>query len=164
MKEHSVFDKWKPDTDYSLEQAFKADAPNWKLHRFVKDGDGVGPTEKLLKDNFAALKKIFTIEAARSGYPCITWIKYSDFCHECDLVGPGLPLATVDRLFIATNVELTKHEENPATALQRFEFLEILTRVAQAKFKDTGVCATTSEALQKLLDEHVLKHGGKPAW
>ena len=63
-------------------------------------------------------------------------------------------LSTVDRLFIATNVDLgdAKNDDNPDKALCRFEFYEILVRLAQAKFKDPGICGTYAEALEKLLN------------
>jgi hypothetical protein len=57
------------------------------------------------------------LEAARSGFPCINWIKYSDFCAEAGVVDKNFPLATIDRIFIATNVELEKTDDNPPTAL-----------------------------------------------
>jgi len=39
-------------------------------------------------------------------------------------------IATIDRIFIATNVELEKNEDNPDKALCRYEFYEILIRIA----------------------------------
>ncbi len=39
-------------------------------------------------------------------------------------------ISTIDRLFIATNVELEEIEENPDRALCRYEFFEILVRLA----------------------------------
>lgn len=75
-------------------------------------------------------------------------------------------MSYVDRAFIATNVELGDeiNKFNPPTALQRGEFLEIITRMGQNKYKDSGICATYSEAVQKLLDEHVLKMAEKDEW
>ena len=104
------------------------------------------------------------MEAARSGFPCINWIKYSDFCAEAGIVDKNFPLATIDRIFIATNVELEKTDDNPPTALQRYEFMECLARIAQGKFKDSGIVKTLPEAIEKLLDEHVLKMGEKGEW
>ena len=43
-------------------------------------------------------------------------------------------LATIDRLFIATNVELVANDENPDKELQRFELFEILLRLANVKY------------------------------
>ena len=75
-------------------------------------------------------------------------------------------MSFVDRAFIATNVELGDeiNKFNPPTALQRGEFLEIITRMGQTKYKDTGVVTTYSEAVQKLLDDHVLKMAENDEW
>ena len=119
----------------------------------------------MLNDNFARIKKIFIVEASKSGFPCINWIKYADFCSECDVVDANVPLATIDRIFITANVERDeKHADNPPTALQRFEFLEVIARVALAKFKEPGICSTVHESIQKLLDEHLFKLGDTTEW
>jgi len=51
----------------------------------------------------------------------------------------NLTLATIDRLFIAVNVELVQVEDNPDRELCRYEFYEILVRMAQAKFPDLPI-------------------------
>lgn len=63
----------------------------------------------------------------------------------------------LDKAFIDTNVELYSMPDNPSTALQRFEFLEILVRVAGMKYVNCGKVKTYAEAVKKLLDEHILK-------
>jgi hypothetical protein len=59
----------------------------------------------------------------------------------------NISLSTLDRLFIATNVELVDMEENPDKELCRFEFLEILVRISGAKYKDTGITKSFSDGL-----------------
>lgn len=73
-------------------------------------------------------------------------------------------LATIDRLFIATNVELEQISENPDKALCRYEFFEILVRVANAKYKESGIVATHSDALKKLLHENILPNAKSHPW
>lgn len=60
-------------------------------------------------------------------------------------------MATIDRLFIATNVEMLpdgseatadmdeKMDNNSDRDLCRYEFYEILVRMGAAKYKDTGI-------------------------
>lgn len=69
-------------------------------------------------------------EASCSGFPNISWIHFSNFCEKCKIFDKNVILATIDRIFIATNVELEKMDENPDKALCRFEFFEILVRIA----------------------------------
>lgn len=73
-----------------------------------------------------------------------------------NILDKAITLSTLDRLFIATNVELVEMDENPDKELCRFEMLEILVRIAGAKYKDTGTTKTYGEALKMLLDNHVL--------
>ena len=60
-------------------------------------------------------------------------------------------LSTIDRVFITTNVALHKFSSSAERSLQRYEFLEIITRLANAKYKDTNICDQTSDALGKIL-------------
>lgn len=72
------------------------------------------------------MKDIFTTLACRSSFPCISWIDFTNYCEQCKIPDKNVNLATVDRLFIATNVELEAIEDNPDKALCRFEYFEIL--------------------------------------
>ena len=72
------------------------------------------------------------------------------------IIDKRVTLATIDRFFIATNVELVHSENNPDRELCRYEFLEILVRLAGAKFKDIGVCNTYRESMDILLNEHII--------
>jgi len=58
-------------------------------------------------------------------------------------------------LFIATNFEEEQQEENPDKALIRFEFIELLVRIAREKYWKTGVTKTVTEAFEKLLKDKV---------
>jgi hypothetical protein len=74
-----------------------------------------------------------------SSYPTITMIDFSNMCQLSGMMDKNLTIGTLDRLFIATNVELVDMDDNPDNELCRFEYLEILVRIAGAKFKDTGI-------------------------
>lgn len=66
-------------------------------------------------------------------------------------------MSVVDRLFIATNVELFDMVENADRALCRFEFFEIIVRLAQAKLLDNGYCQTLSEATEALIENYLIR-------
>jgi hypothetical protein len=65
-------------------------------------------------------------------------------------------MVTIDRLFIATNVELVEQEDNPDRDLCRFEFYEILARLGAAKYKDSGQAKTWDAATRILIEQNVL--------
>ena len=87
------------------------------------------------------LKDIYITLTSRSNFPCISWIDFTNFCIECKIPDKNVGLATVDRLFIATNVDVDgssgENNDNPDKALCRYEFYEILVRLANAKFRET---------------------------
>lgn len=53
-------------------------------------------------------------------------------------------MQTIDRVFIMVNVELLgqENDDNPDRDLCRYEFYEIIVRMAGAKFKDPGNVST----------------------
>lgn len=75
-------------------------------------------------------------------------------------------LATIDRLFIATNVQLDNNtsDEGGDKALSRCQFFEVLVRLGNAKFKEPGIVPTHSEALSKVLMEHVFPYSQPHPW
>jgi hypothetical protein len=52
------------------------------------------------------LKKIYITLISMSDYPNISWLDFVNFIKDCKILDKQLPLATIDRLFIAANVEL----------------------------------------------------------
>jgi hypothetical protein len=157
-KEHSVFNLWKEDTKSKLQACLRHDFENWKLQRFVKDPDEQRRVEEIITKNFAGIKSVFHFEISKSLFPCISWIDFTNFCISCKVPDNECVLATLDRLFIATNVIVAGQsaaDENPDNALCRFEFLEIMVRLANAKYRETGKAPSYSEALKRLLKENL---------
>ena len=70
----------------------------------------------------------------------------------------------IDRAFIATNFEIEEMDDNPDRSLQRFEFIEILFRIAEIKYKLNKQASTFNEAFDKILHENVFKYCIPPAW
>jgi hypothetical protein len=163
-KETSVFREWREDTESMFSSCFASDTSHWKVQRLIKNPDDFLACEALLRKHFARLKKIFIVQASKSGFPTINWINSADFIRDCNCLDSNVIQTTVDRLFIATNQELEKSEENPANALERYEFMEFLARIAEKKFKEPKICKTYTEAVEKLLEEHIFKLGDKEDW
>lgn len=74
-------------------------------------------------------------------------------------------MSTIDRIYIATNVSFNDNS-NADRDLNRFEFCEILVRLANTKYKESGICSDLSTALKKLLDDNIFPNTeelyGKP--
>jgi hypothetical protein len=65
-------------------------------------------------------------------------------------------MTTIDRVFIATNVELVEQEDNPDRDLCRFEFFEIICRIGAAKYKDSGHVSTWDAAVKAILEKNII--------
>jgi len=86
----------------------------------------------------------------------IDWIDFTNYCTIWDVVNSNLKVADIDRIFIATNVELEDQEANDDRSLCRFEFYEIVTRMAKTKYFESKKTASISEAVEMILLESVL--------
>ena len=67
----------------SLGNAFAADISHWKIQKFIKDKQDLKAVEEVLRTNFKTIKRIFLFKASNSGFPCINWIAWSDYCGLC---------------------------------------------------------------------------------
>lgn len=94
--------------------------------------------------------------ASKSVYPATSMNDFSFYCKKANFYDVNLPSSTVDRLFISANFEVTDQKDNPDKYLIRFEFIELLVRIARAKYQQPGIIESISEAFEKLIEEHVL--------
>lgn len=163
-KENSVFRDWREDANWVIAKCCELDSKEWKASRFIKDPAEVDKCWKVIEKNFVKLKDMFITLACKSNFPTVTLMDFSIFSEICKFLDSHVVLATIDRLFIAANVEIIANDENPDKELCRFEFFEILLRIAQAKYRETNLVATPSEALEKLLKENVFANYKTHPW
>ena len=151
-KNKSVFREWREDTTHTLKKSLEIDLRYWKAPRFIKDAADLGNVVHLIEENVYMLKSVFMAVVSASTYPFISWIDFSNLATQLNIVDKNVSFATIDRLFIATNAQITRIPEIPERELTRFEFYEILLRAAGAKFVVPGICQTYAEAFRKLLE------------
>lgn len=101
-----------------------------------------------------------------SSYPAITMMAISQWVTKAKIVEGDFTNQVVDRLFISANFQPA---ENPkfatiGNALVRFEFWELLVRIAGMKYKETGVVATYSAALEKLITDKLIPFAQPEPW
>uniref|UniRef100_A0A7S1CH63 Uncharacterized protein n=1 Tax=Bicosoecida sp. CB-2014 TaxID=1486930 RepID=A0A7S1CH63_9STRA len=107
---------------------------------------------------------------------CLLLNAFTEWLEFCHIPDPNsdttsrCKLSDIDGLFVATNFEeKTKdadkkklNEANQDRALMRTEFLEIIVRIALAKFSRTEL--TVPQAVTQLLDEYILATNKTPAY
>ena len=153
-KEHSVFAPWKEDTAATLAACWAQDFQHWKAPRVCKDPEDLENVMALVREHYAALKHIFYSLIACKEYPRVGWMNFGLFAEQVAVVDAAhhVSLETVDRAFIATNYDVEHTEGNPEKQLCRYEFLEILVRLAGEKYRRSeGEITTYAGALETFL-------------
>jgi len=67
-------------------------------------------------------------------------------------------MSIIDTLFVASNFDEKRQVENPDRFMCRYEFYEIIPRIAEKKYLDSNICKTLPEAVEMVLKENLLKH------
>lgn len=153
----SVFRGWREDTPKFLEVLAKKDLEHTKLARMIKNKIDRENVFALLEKNIDRLKEEFLALIVKSTYPGISWNDFTVYCQQKSMTNSDVTLSVLDRLFITvtTNIEAGKQNYDTSSnrELCRHEFLEILVRVASAKYKDKGIVKFNYEALELFLAE-----------
>ena len=71
-------------------------------------------------------------------YPSVDMMAFGHYCDQWKIVGADLSHTDIDRVFIATNFEEEQLDDNDDRNLCRYEFFEIIVRLAKTKFIDKG--------------------------
>ena len=100
------------------------DLQYWKIGpKMIKDEEDREAVNVILAKHFYLLKKIFIHLSSKSSYPAIGQLDYFHFVQKSKITDKNVNIATVDRAFIATNVQPRGAPEvpnNPGNALCRY--------------------------------------------
>jgi hypothetical protein len=152
-KNNSVFKAWKIDTEDTLKKSFDLDVGYSKIMKASGSQEAFEEVTSILFDNIRKIKDLFIYGIGISSFPSISWMDFSNMCQHWKIIDKNLSYATIDRVFIATNVELVAQEDNPDRDLCRYEFYEIIVRLAREKYFTTKICSTMGEAVRRLTKE-----------
>jgi len=154
IKEKSVFKFWKDDTPGLLAKMLEFDFNKSKIKKFVKNQFERNEIFDIFKQYILHLKEEFASQIVKSTYPSISWIDFTTYCQQKNIIDKQITLSVIDRLFIAVNVDIeaSSQGQNNDRTLCRYEFFEILIRIAGAKYKDTGLRKTYKESVELLLE------------
>ena len=104
-----------------------------------KKGAEIESIKECLRVNFHALSRCFIYYSLLGNGDIFSMQlnEYSDFLDSCNIPDPeseSCKRSHCDTLFITANYEETRDDDNDNTALMRFEFLEVIVRLAVMKF------------------------------
>lgn len=164
-KENSVFAPWKMDNTREIVFGLKKDLAKWKVPRFVKDESDYNQVCQIIEDNVIYLKTAYICLISSSNFPAITWNDFTTFVNASKLLDDNLTLSTVDRAFIATKSGGTQDlKDFPERDLSRFEFYEVVVRMAAAKYKDCGKTDTYAEAVKLFIEDNLMTFFNVQKW
>jgi len=132
IKKESVFKLWIRDFPPSLDEACKIDMGYWKVPRFIREPEDVEAVNEVCLKYFPQLKNIFvSLMSNDAAYPNVGWLAFGKFADSVKMPDKFCKMSDIDRLFIVVNFEVDDNmEDNPDKELCRYEFLEILVRIA----------------------------------
>lgn len=88
---------------------------------------------------------------------------FSDFITSCELIDRQyVNIATVDRLFISANY--SENNANNAKELIRFEFFEVIVRIARARYFDSKQQTSYGVALELLMNDYLTNFTSAQTW
>lgn len=145
MKDRSVFRDFKDDNKSYLRKCFEQDINYTKIQRTVKgEEDVLEDIKEVLFKHFVKINNIFLYYIGISTYPTISMNDFTSWANKCNIIdGKWINLSTLDRILITTNVALHGLISSAERDLNRYEFLEIIVRIANALYRESKVCETT---------------------
>lgn len=108
------------------------------------DEETVDDIKKLLFNHFVKINNIFLYQIGKSSYPTISMNDFTSWAHKTEIYdNKVINLATLDRILITTNVAMHGLISSAERDLNRYEFLEIIVRLSNALYKESGVVEST---------------------
>ena len=113
-------------------------------------------TERVLKQHYPKIKNIWhTVQANSGNYPAVGALDFEQFARDSKFVKDEINTAALDRCFIAATraeqEDIDKYPNVPRNALNRFEFMEIIVRLAVLKFYETKQVKSYAQAVENFL-------------
>ena len=148
-------------------QTFKAcfshDEKLWKLRKITRnDEDAYNDVKEVVIDFYQDLKEIFQVAAIQYGASLdFDMTSFRKFCKDAGILNKQLTSSVLDTYFKATNYEEIDQENNDDNAIIRFEFLEILVRIARGKYIDFGKDKRLDYSMTKLVQQHIMPMSSK---
>ena len=116
--------------------------------------------EHVIEKNFEALKNMFINLISGDNYPHIGANDFLAFCRKVEILDETLPSSYVEISW--SGLMSGNRPAGPGNTLYRHEFLEILIRIGNAKYRDTGRAKSSSQSLEMLLNSSIPKFSARP--
>ena len=160
----SIFKDYVKESEEVLGKCFEFD---WKQLKLPKmEDEEIASVKEEAKSGYKTIKAAFKylsgIGTGSGGVFSIPLNTFTDFAKQVDLVnGKDIRFAESDTQFLTLNKRSKNTYLNPGVALVRFQFLEILLRLAFKRYEETKMVETKSEAVRMMINRNLLPYYGK---
>lgn len=123
--------------------------------------DEMEPLHHALRVMYMPLVTLYRWYAAQEdeGDPfAVSLTEFFKLAEDCNIIDEVVTQEDIKTEFMVTNVELEAGTDDDADTLSRTEFIEMLVRIANRKFIQTGICSSIVDALNTLYDTHVVPY------
>ena len=87
---------------------------------------------------------------------------FTSLSNECKILdGHYILLATLDLLLVTTCYSNNEYINSAEKDMQRYEFIEMIVRLANMRYKETGQVTTTVEGIERVLYDLIYPHAKK---
>lgn len=101
----SIFKTFKLETEDLLKKTFELDFKYTKIQKIFKNHvHECEAVKNMLWKNFNSIKNVYLTAIINSEYPVISWNDFTIICNKCKIPDKICNLSTIDRIYIATNV------------------------------------------------------------
>ena len=120
-----------------MKSCLKNDQKFWKVDKICRDKDTLKAVMDIISARYEDLKNIFTSACIMNdSAPNFYKREFFLFAELAGFTSKKLNSGIIDTYFKATNFEEVDQDNNDDNALNRFEFIEILLRIARGKYMD----------------------------
>ena len=150
-KERSVFKDFREDTQVILQKCFDEDFSFSKIPKTIKKTGAEFDSEverikEILMVHYARITNIFYFySGCSSTYPMLSMNDFTSFAKLTGILDHDvISLAALDLALVATCMSSHEYVNSARLDMTRYEFLEMIVRVANEMFRETKVVKTTS--------------------
>jgi calmodulin len=148
------------ETPETLRKALLQDLKHaHRIKGLFPDKSDMSIVQVLLTEHFVTIFDTFKKYAAdepQHGYFMMSWNSYSKWCNDMKILDKrNVRIRDIDQIFVKVNVQTRGAEQNHQKALQRFEFLEAIVRLALMRYR---TLKTEPEKLKTFLEKHLVAH------
>jgi hypothetical protein len=154
----SVFKDYVFDNDRLERKTFEFDWSNCKIPRQIKDPEQQEAFKEEMRINYRDIRQTYKYYAAigsSGGIFSVGQNGFTDLCSQTGVINSTtFKLADLDFNLKATlYTDVKNNPLNPGNALVRYEFMELIARIALDKYFKTGECPTQTLALRRLMQD-----------